>query len=223
MELKKKPKADIRRWSGTLLNFGLATSIGLTLAAFEWKSNQSGPIKEIPNTQQAWELIDIPLTIQTPPPPPPKAPPVLKEQPNDIEIEDLQIPIDINTQETDKIPDVILSEGPPIIDEADEIRDFTEVQASFKGGMEAWYKYLRDNLKYPPQARRMGIEGTVLVRFVINKDGSVQDVEIMRSIGGGCDEEAIKVIEGSPNWNPGKMGGLPVRSRMVMPIKFRLN
>lgn len=89
--------------------------------------------------------------------------------------------------------------------------------------MNAWYAYLKKNLTYPGQARRMGIEGSVIVRFVVNTDGTIQDVEIVRSIGGGCDEIAMKVIINSPSWNPGITQNRPVRSRMTMPIQFRLD
>lgn len=222
METKKNTKVDLKKWSGTLLNLGLVTSVGLTLLAFEWKSYSSGELKEINSTNEVWDIIDIPPTIQSPPPPPPITPEII-EKPNEVEVDDMNIEIDIFTIESEEIPEIVLPETPPRVDIADKIVDFTEVQASFIGGMEAWYQYLMKNLSYPNQAKRLGIEGTVLVRFVVNKDGSIQDVEIVRGIGGGCDQQAVDVIENSPEWNPGRMGGLPVRSRMVIPIKFKLN
>jgi protein TonB len=88
--------------------------------------------------------------------------------------------------------------------------------------MSGWNKDLSDNLKYPTQARRMGVEGTVIVVFVINTDGSIQDVEVLRGIGGGCDEEAVKIVKGAPKWEPGKQRGKPVRTRMRLPIRFKL-
>ena len=223
METKKYPKADLKKWSGVLLNLGLATSIGISLVAFEWKSYSEGPLKEIQVSQQQWDDLDVPISIQAPPLPPPEVAPIINQKPDDIELDEIDFEIDVNTTETTEIPVVVLVDSPPVEEEPDEIVDFTEVQASFKGGMEAWYEYLRKNLNYPSQARRMGTEGTVLVRFVVNKDGSVQDVELLRTIGGGCDEEALKVIQNSPAWNPGKMRGIPVRSRQVIPIKFKLN
>ncbi|MDF2157140.1 energy transducer TonB [Algoriphagus sp. CAU 1675] len=223
MEHKKNSKTDLRRWSGVIFNLSLAVSMLLVLLAFEWKSYQEGPLKQIQASQEQWDDLDVPISIQTPPSPPPQVALIIIQKPDDIQVEDLDYEIDVNTTETTVIPEVVLVDSPPIEEEADEIVDFTEVQASFKGGMDAWYEYLRKNLTYPSQARRMGIEGTVLVRFVVNKDGSVQDVEVLRTIGGGCDEEAMKVIQNSPAWNPGKMRGIPVRSRQVIPIKFKLN
>ena len=103
-----------------------------------------------------------------------------------------------------------------------EVYDVVETQPNPPGGMAGWNKYLSDNLKYPTQARRMDIEGTVIVVFVINTDGSIQDVELLRGIGGGCDEEAIKIVKNAPKWTPGMQRGKPVRTRMRLPIKFKL-
>lgn len=106
---------------------------------------------------------------------------------------------------------------------ADEIFDVVEDQPQPPGGMEGWNAYLASNLTYPAQARQMGIEGTVIVAFVINTDGSLQDVEILRGVGAGCDEAAIKVIQNAPNWEPGKQRDIPVRTRMRLPIRFKLS
>ena len=106
--------------------------------------------------------------------------------------------------------------------EADEVFDIVEESPEFPGGMEAWNNFLRQNLKYPSQARRMGIEGTVYAVFEIRTDGSVQNIELLRGIGGGCDEEAMRVIAASPNWIPGKQRGRLVTVRMRIPIRFKL-
>jgi TonB family protein len=88
--------------------------------------------------------------------------------------------------------------------------------------MAGWNKYLSENLRYPEDAQSQGIEGTVIVAFVVNTDGAVSDIEILRGIGGGCDEEVIRIVKGSPNWTPGMAGGKPVRSRMRLPLRFKL-
>jgi protein TonB len=88
--------------------------------------------------------------------------------------------------------------------------------------MEAWNEFLMNNLKYPEQARKMGIEGTVYLVFEVRKDGSVKNVELLKGIGAGCDEEAKRVIMQSPNWTPGKQRGHTVNVRMRVPIKFKL-
>lgn len=125
----------------------------------------------------------------------------------------LQVPVSPASPKEEVIPE---EEKP------DQIFDVVETQPNPPGGMSGWNKYLSDNLKYPTQARRMGIEGTVIVVFVINTDGTVQDVEVLRGIGGGCDEEAVKVVKSSPKWNPGMQKGKAVRTRMRLPIQFKL-
>lgn len=92
----------------------------------------------------------------------------------------------------------------------------------FQGGDEARIRFISENIKYPEDARIKGIQGTVFVTFVIETDGSVTNVRILRGIGGGCDEEAIRVVENMPKWNPGKQRGENVRVMFNMPIKFAL-
>lgn len=97
-----------------------------------------------------------------------------------------------------------------------------EEQPMPPGGIEAFYTYVGRELKYPLQARRMGIEGKVFVQFVVDTDGSITDVQTIRGIGAGCDMESERVIAGSPRWNPGKQRGKAVRTRMILPVTFRL-
>ncbi len=223
MESKKTPQTDLTRWSSTFTNLGLVISISAVLVAFEWKAYDDFKIKDFSNQSEVWDLPEIPNTIQEPPVPPIQVPVEIIIEPDEKFIDEKTNQIfDIDYNESEELPEIVLS-APPIIDDPDEIKDFVDKQASFVGGMEAWYKYLQKNLTYPNQARRMGIEGTVIVRFIVNTDGSIQDVEVLRGIAGGCDEIAKKVIEESPNWNPGINKDRPVRSRMTMPIRFKLN
>jgi protein TonB len=90
------------------------------------------------------------------------------------------------------------------------------------GGMGAFYEYVGKKIKYPAQAKRMGIEGKVFVEFVIEKDGSITDVKAIKGIGGGCDQEAERILASAPKWKPGKQRGKPVRQKMVLPINFKL-
>jgi protein TonB len=105
---------------------------------------------------------------------------------------------------------------------SDEIFDMVDEFPEFPGGIEAWGNFMKNNLKYPESAKDKGIEGTVYITFIINKDGSVSDAEILRGIGGGCDKEALRVVNASPNWNPGKKDGKIVRSRMRLPVQYAL-
>lgn len=92
----------------------------------------------------------------------------------------------------------------------------------FPGGTEALYKYLSENIKYPQEARDKGITGKVYVSFVIEKDGSVSRPRVLREIGGGCGDEAVRVVMGMPKWIPGKQRGKPVRVQFNLPISFNL-
>jgi len=103
-----------------------------------------------------------------------------------------------------------------------EIIDPIEVWPSFPGGEEALIKYLSDSIVYPQEAIDARIQGTVYASFVVENDGSITNVIIMRGIGGGCDEEAVRVIEGMPKWTPGYQRGIPLRVRFNLPIKFKL-
>ena len=109
-----------------------------------------------------------------------------------------------------------------LVDTTKVVYDVVEIQPSPPGGMAGWNKYLSENLRYPPDAQRKGIEGTVIVAFVVNTDGTTTDIEILRSVGGGCDEEVIRIVQGSPKWTPGMQRGTPVRTRMRLPLRFML-
>ena len=104
----------------------------------------------------------------------------------------------------------------------DEIFMVVEESPKYIGGDEARIKFLQNNIQYPEKAREVGISGTIIVTFVVEKDGSLTDIRILRGIGGGCDEEAVRVIKLMPNWNPGKQRGKAVRVQFNMPVKFTL-
>ncbi|WP_194774370.1 energy transducer TonB [Pararhodonellum marinum] len=220
METKKNKNQDVYRFSRLFFHIGLFVSTLLVLLAFEYKSVLQTELKYFDGANHLIDDFLIqPIEFSTPPPKPQK-PIAVKQVPDDIVV-DPDIPIidqieilDINTS---FVPDVV-----PIIEKADEIIDFAEVSPMPVGGMEAWHRYLQKNLKYPNQAKKAGIEGTVYVVFVINKDGSIQDIEILRGIGGGCDEETLRVINAAPNWTPGRQRGQTVRVRMRLPVRFKL-
>lgn len=97
-----------------------------------------------------------------------------------------------------------------------------DVASQPPGGFQGWTQYLSNSLKYPEKAQSKEIEGTVIVSFIVEKDGSLSDIELMRGIGGGCDEEALRVVKGSGKWSPGEKDGSIVRTRMRLPIRFKL-
>lgn len=121
------------------------------------------------------------------------------------------------------MPDEMPTEDQKIVGEEGQVFLMVEQMPEFKGGEVQMMTYIYDNIKYPQMARESGVQGTVFVKFVVEKDGSVSNVEILRGIGAGCDEEAVRVIKNMPKWNPGKQNGLAVRVYFNIPIKFKLN
>jgi protein TonB len=103
-----------------------------------------------------------------------------------------------------------------------EIFTVVEEQPTYPGGDEARIKFLQDNMKYPEEAKELGVQGKVFVTFVVEVDGSITDVRVLRGIGSGCDDEAIRVVKSMPKWVPGKQRGVPVRVKFNLPINFKL-
>jgi protein TonB len=108
------------------------------------------------------------------------------------------------------------------VHDANEVMTIVEEMPEFPGGQEALFAYIGKDLKYPEQAVEEGIEGVVFVAFVVETDGSISNVNMLRGIGGGCSEEALRVVQGMPNWKPGKQNGKTVRVRYNLPIRFKL-
>src|SRR5690606_34490292 len=155
-------KADLNNKSGMVLHLRLAISVAVVLFAVECKSYDDGTLKDLGTVDDACEgLLDIPITEQPPPPPlPPVAQPDIQEVPDEVEIEEIEVNLDVDVKEETVIKEVVIAEAPPEEEKADEIFDVVETMPTPPGGMEGWNKYLSNNLKYPTQARRMGIEGT---------------------------------------------------------------
>jgi len=224
MDPKKSSKADLEGKRTIFIQLGLIIALGLVLAGFEWKSYDR--IEFEMDVRDDVELVEeiVIQTEQKVKPPAPKPPPqttILNIVEDDVEIEDeiiIDAEIDQDTEIEEYIPVEIEEEE---IVEA-EIFTVVEESPSFPGGDVARIKFLQENIEYPTMARESGIQGTVYVTFVVEPNGSVSNVQILRGIGGGCDEEAIRVIKAMPNWNPGKQRGKPVRVQFNMPIKFTL-
>jgi len=166
----------------------------------------------------------VEITVQEkkpPPPPPPKKVVVLNVVEDDIEVEeDIQIDVEAD-EETEMEEYVPIEEAEEVFEEA-PIFIVVEAMPVFPGGEEKLYEYLFNNMKYPVMAKESQISGTVYVTFVIEQDGSVTAARLLRGIGGGCDEEALRVVRSMPKWKPGKQRGKPVRVQYNLPVKFIL-
>jgi protein TonB len=197
--------------------------------------NKSRIVKEKEKSVTA-EMLEMPKEEAPPPPPPPPPPEQLVEKVKftaPVVVEDTTIETGLATQDdlaakpseapTEEV-EIVIEEKPQVIEQPVEREIFTvvEEQPSYPGGDEARIKFLQDNIKYPEEAKELGIQGKVFVTFVVEVDGSITDVRVLRGIGGGCDEEAIRVVKAMPRWVPGKQRGVPVRVQFNLPIKFTL-
>ncbi|MTI32246.1 TonB family protein [Xanthovirga aplysinae] len=201
-------------------------SLLIVIFAFEFKSYNVGPGMDLGTLSNDFEeLTEIPPTEQPPPPPPPKViqQPEVIEVPDEEEIEEeIEVNLDIEVTEETEIEEIVFEEA-PTEEKADEIFTIVENQPEYPGGMKAFYKYVSKTMKYPAQARRMGIDGRVIVQFVVDTDGAITNVKVIRGRGAGLDEEAIRVLKNSKKWKAGKQRGIPVKVRMTLPINFKLN
>ena len=222
MEPKKNPKIDLSRQSGMFLNIGMTASLLLVILAFEWKTYDDSGLMNLGNVDDDFEdIIDIPPTEQPPPPPPKVQIPEIIEVPDEKEIEEeIEVKLDVEVTEETVVEEIVFSEA-PAEENVDEIFTIVEESATFPGGITAFYEYLKKELKYPRQAQRMGIEGRVFVQFVVERDGRLTDIHVVKGIGAGCDEEAVRVLKESPKWKPGKQRGKPVRQKMIQNILFK--
>jgi protein TonB len=226
----KPLKIDLEHTRFIFREVGIIITLAAVLLAFELKSYDRSEIgfltRSFDSTPE--EFVEI-THHEKPPPPPPKVSrqtSLIAIVENEMEIEE-EIVIDVEAdQETvmqDYQPDFSDDlEEEDQMEEEEPIFIIVESMPMFPGGEEARLKYLNENVKYPVMAKEAGIQGKVFLEFVVEKDGAVSGVRVIRGIGGGCDEEALRVVENMPRWIPGKQRGVPVRVRFNMPIRFVL-
>lgn len=231
MEIKKDPKVDLGTRKTTNLLTGLVAAIALFFIAFEFTKviPHYGP--SISRDAVVEEEEEIVMTVQqnTPPPPPPPPMPDVIEQltvvDDDVEIEEVEMQsLEDDNNTTVEIVDLSAESGPSEDEEAEGNQIFTvvEQQPEFPGGEAALMAFIKKNLKYPTFAAENGIQGRVTLSFVVEKDGSVTDIQEMRSPSEDLTKEAKRVVSSMPKWKPGKQRGKPVRVKYVLPVTFRL-
>ena len=229
MEIKKTKKADLENKKSTWMLIGYVIILGIMFVAFEWskrdvKIDLSGALSDLVIEEQ----IEIPITEQPeeviPPPPPPQEQVVeeLTIVDNETEVEETTIASteELGQQVEIKYVAPVEEEEEP---EENVIFEVVEEQPEFpNGGMSGLMQYLSKNIKYPAIAQENGTQGRVIVQFVVNRDGSIVDAKVMRSVDPYLDKEALRVISGMPKWKPGKQRGKAVRCRFTVPVMFRL-
>lgn len=229
MELKKNPKADLEKRRGLYLEIGLVAALAVALVAFNIKSYDAEQIEVVQRTAID-EVEDVIIQTQQeelPPPPPPEQPEVTTEL-NVIE-DDAESENEVDMSSFQRQEEATNIEITPVKVEEEEEEDeqvifqVVENDPEFPGGVESLYKYLAQNIKYPQLARENNITGRVYVTFVVEKDGSVTGVRVVRDIGGGCGAEAVRVVKSMPKWTPGKQRGKAVRVQYNLPVNFTLH
>lgn len=225
MELKKYPKADLNKKAGLFFNIGLAFSLLIVTVAFEWKNYDEGALLDLGVVDTFdEELLEVPPTEQPPPPPPViQQPEIIEVEDEEIIEEEIEINLDIEFTEETVVEETVFT----IEEEEEEVEEIfdtfaLEQQPEPEGGMSAFYEYVNKNIKYPSSARRMGIEGKVFLLFIIDTDGSITNVEVIKGIHPDCDAEAVRVVGSAPKWKPGMQRGRAVKVRMRLPITFKL-
>jgi periplasmic protein TonB len=229
MEAKKNPAYDLSRQRNKFFLIGLSISIGLAISAFEWTTVKvqakpkekdeviTEPIFYIPEVKAESPI--IPVQVKNKQLAQKQTDPILAItiiETNEQLIPDQPVPV---IEYTDNATNSL-----PIITDAEDsevILVFPEKQPEPVNGYKAFYEQLGKMIKYPRQAKSIGTEGKVFVEFIINKNGEPSDLKILKGIGSGCDEEAMRVLA-MTKWEPGKQRGKPVRVKMVLPIYFQL-
>lgn len=204
---------DLKKWYLVIFESGLILAMLLILSAFKFPTEQAEPITFKKSDIDIIDGVDVPITKPKDAPPKPPKPSVFNEVPNhkiiDVTIDELKI--DWEGSDALTLP----KESKEEINET--IFEKVEIPPKLKGGLKSLY----GKIKYPRAAKLAGIEGTVIVEFVVDTDGSVTNAKVTRSIGGGCDEEALEAVE-KLTFTPGLQRGIAVKVRYRLPVIFRL-
>lgn len=233
MEIKKAPHADLERGKGLNLLLGLVVALSVLFTALEWRSLAQVEHSARDTSQEVLEnTLQVEDLKQEEEPEPEQV-----EQPqqelvvelpenfnvvdNNVEVAQTSFISDPNDNRTPTPPPAPVAPE-PVQEEADEIFHVVEQAPEFPGGQSELMKYLSSSIRYPEIAVENGIQGRVIVQFVVEKDGSATQVEVARGVDPSLDKEAIRVVKEMPKWKPGQQRGKPVRTKFTLPVQFRL-
>lgn len=228
MEIKKSENANLENKKFTWILIGLVVVLAAHFVAFEWtqyEKEYTGDIVDAGDIVLEEEMIPITMPEKKTVPPPPQAvtqAEVLNIVEDDAEIEETTIASTEDNAEFVEIQDDV----PIVVEEPEEeeqIFQVVENQPEFPGGMAELMKFLQKNMKYPSICQEQGIQGRVIVQFVVNTDGSIVDAQVVKPVNPYLDKEALRVVSIMPKWSPGKQRGKAVRVRFTLPVTFRLN
>ena len=236
MELKKNPEKDLEKRKRTFFLIGLIVSLGFTYGAFEYKTmEKQAQLAELQLDDIEEEIVPITQQNQPPPPPPPPPPPVedLIEIVDDEEEIEEEIEFTSEADEDTEIEEIVMEEE--VVEE--QIFTIVEDMPAFKGcdnisdknkrnacTNQKIQEFLYENMQYPEIAREAGLQGTVILSFVVNQKGKIQDVTVLRGVQGASmlDNEAKRIIGMLPTFTPGKQRGKSVKVKYTLPVRFQL-
>ena len=225
MEEKKSPKANLENKKLMFIQIGMVISLLIAWLAFEHKSYDKREIDPSLLNREVVvdeEMVEITKQEEQKPQPVemPKQTTQLEIVEDDVEVEDIEINAEVEQNEVIEEYVPVEIEDEEVVEQ--EIFKIVEEMPAFPGGEAKLMEYVAKNVKYPQIARETGIQGRVFVNFVVEPDGSVSNVTVLRGIGGGCDEEAMRVVKNMPKWKPGKQRGKAVRVSYMLPVNFKL-
>ena len=215
---RKKPAVDLNRSYVINIQVGLIIALLVFITMFKVNLNFGTELTFEEREQEIIEMEEVVQTEQETTPPPPPRPPQPEPVPDDEIIEDIFF--DLDTEMDLDAPLDLPPPPPPEMEEEEEEPELFQVVEDMPapvGGMQAIYQ----NIRYPDAARRAGIEGRVIIQFIVDENGNVTNPVVVRGIGGGCDEAAIEAIK-SVQWTPGRQRGRAVRVQFQLPVMFRL-
>ena len=219
MALRKKEGADLRKQYPLYVEIGLVLSLALLIVAFRADFSNESSFQVQMEEQETVDMKQIQQTQQEKEPPPPPKPPVPQEVPNNEVIENQDVDFDASLDMDERLD---TSQGPPQDEEEEEEEEqeifmVVENQPELVGGMKA----LQQSVEYPEFAKKAGIEGRVIVQFVVNEQGNVVNPKVVRGVHKLLNEEAVKAVK-AQKFKPGKQRGKPVKVQMSLPVTFRL-
>jgi periplasmic protein TonB len=226
MEVKKSNKANLEDKKVLFFQIGLITVLSLLLIAFEWTSRDvmNNSLGELGDIVMEEEIIPITRQeeVKPPPPPPPQVPEILQIVEDDVNIDDELVIDDIEARNSTRI-EIPVFNYEEETDDSEEVFVIVEDMPLFMGKNHTSFReWITRNLQYPRTAIEHGLEGTVIISFIIDKDGKVTNVDVIRGVDPLLDNEAARVIGASPEWTPGRQRGKAQRVRFSFPVKFQI-
>lgn len=217
--MRKEEKVDLRNKYPIYIEIGLIATLALLIVAFRVDWSPDNDFEVVLSEQEQIEMEEIRQTQQIEQPPPPPKPPVPVEVPNDEVLEDDVLDLDASLDLDEPVAST--PPPPPAVEEEEEeepeIFVIVEQMPELIGGLAAIQKQIR----YPEIAKKAGVEGRVIVQFIVDEQGGVLDPLVVRGIGAGCDEEAVRAVQ-QAKFEPGKQRGKSVKVKMSLPITFKL-